>query len=42
MDKKSKNMKTQDSTRKTTRNGLLKSLMGNVVTENSPTHAEAP
>jgi len=42
MDKKGKNEKTQENTKKTTRSGSLKCSVGSVVAENSPTPVEAP
>jgi len=41
MDKKNKNTKAPDNTRKTTRSGSLKSSVSSVVAENSPTPAKA-
>ncbi|KAG4094405.1 hypothetical protein H8356DRAFT_881496, partial [Neocallimastix lanati (nom. inval.)] len=42
MDKKNKNNKVPENTRKTTRSGSLKSSVGSVTAESSPTPAEAP
>ncbi|KAG4094851.1 hypothetical protein H8356DRAFT_997862, partial [Neocallimastix lanati (nom. inval.)] len=42
MDKKSKNNKVPENTRKTTRSGSLKSSVGSVTAESSPTPVEAP
>jgi len=42
MDKKNKNNKAPDNRRKTTRSGSLKSSVGIVVAESSPTPVEAP
>jgi len=42
MNKKNKNSKAPENTRKTTRSGSLKSSVGSVAAENSPTPVEAP
>jgi len=42
MDKKGKNTKAPENTRKTTRSGSLKSSVGSVAAESSPTPVEAP
>ncbi|ORY26738.1 hypothetical protein LY90DRAFT_513675 [Neocallimastix californiae] len=42
MDKKNKNSKAPENTRKKTRSGSLKSSVGSVAAENSPTPVEAP
>ena len=41
MDKKNNNFKAPENTRKTTRSGSLKSSVGSVAAENSPTPVEA-
>jgi len=42
MDKKNKNIKVPDNTRRTTRSGSLKSSVGSLVAEISPTPVEPP
>ena len=42
MDKKNKNSKAPENTRKTTRSASFKILVGSVSAENSPTPVEAP
>jgi len=42
MDKKNKNSKAPENTRKTTRSDSLKSSVGSVVADNSPMPVEAP
>ena len=42
MDKKNKSNKAPENTRKTTRSGFLKSSVGSVTVESSPTPVEAP
>jgi len=42
MDKKNKNNKAPENTRKTTRSGSLKSSVGSVAADSSPTPVDAP